>query len=173
MEYQTQPVAGVGTAVCTANLACELRQPGSPSRHSVVPRSQTAMDCPFARRIVLEPGDAGCNHRSLPPEWIAPDPAASLLAVLHSAIGAYSVDDHGRNQSPIRSASGSARVLSGTGGCGTRAATTLACAGKPLRWAGMGYASLAQYQCSLGHRQHTQSFTRATPPCARQKYLPV
>jgi hypothetical protein len=32
---------------------------------------------------VLQSGDAGCNHRSVPLEWRAPNPDASLLAVVH------------------------------------------------------------------------------------------
>src|ERR1700722_8043032 len=98
----------------------------------MVARPQTAVGHPCTWRTVFESCHAGCNHRSVPLEWCAPNRDASVLAIVHSTAGAHPFHHRRDHNAPIGTQPGTNMVVPVSAGRGARAAATLACAGEPV-----------------------------------------
>src|SRR5580658_4502858 len=98
----------------------------------MVARPQTAVGHPCTRRTVFQPCLTGCNHRSVPVEWPAPNPDAALLAIVHATARAHTFHHRGFDHTPICTQCVTDIVFSVSAWRGTRTAPTLACTGKPL-----------------------------------------
>ena len=120
--------AGIGIALCPANLARQLRKPGSESRHRMVARPQTALGHSCTWRTVFESCHAGCNHRSVSLEWCAPDRNATVLPIVHPTAGAHAFHHRRVHDAPIRRQPRTNMVVPVSAGRGARIAATLACA---------------------------------------------
>ena len=110
--------------------ALETWFPGLASRGR--PTASSAGSFMHGADCLIECGHAGRDHRGVPVKWRAPNPNASLLAVVHATTRAHAFYHRRGNDSPIRPQPGTNMVVPVSAWRGARAAATLACAGKPV-----------------------------------------